>query len=375
MNATDIALKHPASEVMCPIQHIQEAQLLLSYAAQKGLELPEDIVHTIVEAKHAQQSQHWNSDVETRFWLAFNAIARAVAPASVSSLKATHPLPEQYPNNFYTGFLGFLRKRFFPPSVNSIAQRTVSSYQRFTLLVLAILVVVQFYSLIGSHIINGIINVYPTKIEQLELERSRLQADILPENLMENAELITLDRKLDEFHTRLEANHALLKQWNFMWRYLGISSLGKHLKSADYLPALERNLQYQIIHLQEAQFGLQALQLYILPLLYGLLGAFAYVLRTLTLEIRHLTYNIESNIRYRLRIQLGALSGLAIGWFTDPGSTVNISALSLSPLALAFLVGYSVEVFFSIMDRLIYTLSTGEMPNAPITRLQDKHNT
>ncbi len=347
----------------CPLSSIQEAQLLLSYAAQKGLDLDPATVQTIVEAKHAQQMQTWSSDIETRFWLAFNAIARAVEPASVASLKATHPIPDTHPNDFYNGFWGFLRKHFSPPYTNSLAQKTVSSYQRMTLLVLAMLVIVQFYSLTGSHIINGIVNIYPAQMEQLEIRRAQLIEETPVDQLANNNELIDIDNKLQDLRIRLDANHAILKQWNIIWGYMGFSALERSMESAASLPMFERHLQYQVIHLQEAQFGLQALQLYILPLLYGLLGAFAYVLRTLTLEIRNLTYEVESNIRYRLRIQLGALAGLAVGWFTDPGSAVSISALSLSPLALAFLTGYSVEVFFAIMDRLIYTLSTGEIPN------------
>jgi hypothetical protein len=122
----------------------------------------------------------------------------------------------------------------------------------------------------------------------------------------------------------------------------------------------QRDILKNTAALQEAKFILQGIQLYILPLLYGLLGAAAYVLRTLTTEIRNLTYEIESNIGYRLRIQLGAVSGLAIGWFSDAGLTFSASTLSLSPLALAFLAGYSVEVLFSLMDRMIYTFSSDE---------------
>lgn len=369
-------LTSPVLTVICPAQNIQEAHLLLSYAAQRGLTLDEKIVKTIVEARHAEQTQQWSSDIETRFWLAFNAIARAVEPASVASLKATHPQPESRPENFYQGFMGVLRKRLLPPHSNSLAHKTVSSYQRFTFLVLAVLVIVQFYSLIGSHIINGIVNLYPQQIEKLKEKQVRLEQETPQNALADSSELGEIEAKLNEIAIRLEANHVILKQWNFIWDYLGFSALESGLKSmsdvADFEPNLKYDLQYQVIHLQEAQFTLQALQLYVLPLLYGLLGAFAYVLRTLTLEIRNLTYEVESNIRYRLRIQLGALAGLAIGWFTDPSSNVSISALSLSPLALAFLTGYSVEVFFSIMDKLIYTLSTGDAPNPTHDKLKSK---
>jgi hypothetical protein len=128
--------------------------------------------------------------------------------------------------------------------------------------------------------------------------------------------------------------------------------------------------------LQQKEFILANLQLFVLPLFYGLLGAFVYVLRTLTIEIKTLTYTRESNISYRLRIQLGALAGLAIGWFTGPNASFSldtvssgalstfssggVSAQTLSPMALAFVAGYSVDVLFALMDRIIYAFSTKE---------------
>jgi hypothetical protein len=53
------------------------------------------------------------------------------------------------------------------------------------------------------------------------------------------------------------------------------------------------------------------------------------------------------------RLLLGGLSGLVIGWFIDPSSVKTAS-----PFALAFVAGYSVELLFSIMDKIIAALSS-----------------
>ena len=71
-------------------------------------------------------------------------------------------------------------------------------------------------------------------------------------------------------------------------------------------------------------FVLQTIQTYILPLLYGLLGAYAYVLIQISKEIKLLTYLEALNVNYRLRLQLGALSGLAVGWFINPDSSSTV---------------------------------------------------
>jgi hypothetical protein len=104
---------------------------------------------------------------------------------------------------------------------------------------------------------------------------------------------------------------------------------------------------------------LNIVQTYVLPPLYGWVGAMAYVLRRLISEINARTYQENSNTSYNLRIYLGILAGLAIGWFLAPDTTTSGNVLHvLSPLALAFLAGYSVELLFSAMDKLLEAFST-----------------
>jgi hypothetical protein len=90
---------------------------------------------------------------------------------------------------------------------------------------------------------------------------------------------------------------------------------------------------------------------YLLPLMYGLLGSLAYILRTLTREIHDVTYTQDSNVGYRLRWPLGMLAGVTIGWFFDPDALEG--AASITPLGLAFLAGYSVELLFTGLDRIV----------------------
>jgi hypothetical protein len=109
---------------------------------------------------------------------------------------------------------------------------------------------------------------------------------------------------------------------------------------------------------QVGQYPILIISLYLLPLLYGLLGAYAFVLRTLNDDIKQMLYSSESDIKYVLRIHLGALAGLAVGLFFVPEDTTSAYLpITLSPLALAFLAGYSVEFFFSAADRFISGLT------------------
>ncbi|NJO88887.1 MAG: hypothetical protein HC831_07960 [Chloroflexia bacterium] len=115
--------------------------------------------------------------------------------------------------------------------------------------------------------------------------------------------------------------------------------------------------------IQQAKNLITILNQYLLPLLYGLLGGFAFVLRSLAEESKNMTYTATSKIKYGLRIQLGALAGLVIGflWGDFRGKSFGVVE-SLSPLAVAFLAGYSVDFLFRMLDSLI--ANTGKKTEA-----------
>lgn len=112
---------------------------------------------------------------------------------------------------------------------------------------------------------------------------------------------------------------------------------------------------------------MQAISTYFLPMLYGLIGACFYILRQLPKEIEDVTFTKKSYTNYSLRLAQGPLAGILVSYFVTPPNTTkspnpeNIESLliidpginSLSPLALAFVAGYSVEFIFKILDKIL----------------------
>lgn len=388
-----------------PIKYVEEAQLLLAYAVQNGLEVETAVIESLVRAKHQLDIDNWSVEMETEFWSAFNTIAKIVAPVSVASLNATHKIENDEmvveQRKGIAGFFSNLMNKSSQYSSDTAATITVNSYKRGSIFILVILLLVQIYWLIGTKVTSDITRAQTawqtgmtsftstmTQLEKLNDEVSQLETakDVkqiaatdtaeapstnnnpdynnqLKLQLTEKYDLITqLTIQKDELYTKnlessdqIRANEKLLKSWNTVWRF-----------GFPYEQEIE-TIPKNIILLEQANIVLQVMQLYFLPLLYGLLGASAYVLRNIAIEIKTLTYAVDSNIRYRLRVQLGMLSGLAVGWFADSSGGLMVSehALSfetLSPLALAFLAGYSVEVLFSFMDKLINAFSSSETP-------------
>ena len=90
----------------------------------------------------------------------------------------------------------------------------------------------------------------------------------------------------------------------------------------------------------------------ILPVLYALLGTCAYLLRRFSQEMRTRTFvpSHSDSARFLIAAIVGAVVGLFNNFTISQG-------VSIPPLAIAFVVGYAVDVFFSFLEGLIQAFS------------------
>lgn len=136
--------------------------------------------------------------------------------------------------------------------------------------------------------------------------------------------------------------------------------------------AQERTAFYQDIRyfaqnlVDDESFFYGAMTTCILPVLYALLGTCAYLLRNFEQQMTSRTFTpTEAN---SARFLIAAIGGAVVGLFNN--FTINAGA-SIPPLALAFLVGYAVDVFFAFLEGLIqmFTRNTpAAQPSAARTR-------
>ncbi len=99
---------------------------------------------------------------------------------------------------------------------------------------------------------------------------------------------------------------------------------------------------------------------WILPLLFGMLGATIFVMRNIA-NVR--TPAMELFPMF-MRISLGGVAGIVVGWFATPAvpGIEATNALSV-PFALAFLTGYGIDALFSVLDRLSRVAAPGAQPS------------
>ena len=326
---------------------VKDAVLLLDYAARHGIRLEDEIKRSIVEAE-AKTKAHANLAERKRlaFWDAFTALAKALQPVTPTSIKYTRD-----------------------ECVNGLARRRwqVSMYTILSLAILVALVSVQLFWLGGSSLakdVNSSLSELVTLQDQiLDKEASLQQGEVT------TPEIDTLYWKLREVFARLTSDHQSLNSWNRIWGQLPY--MDAPFESATYETydaATKAKIDWK-----SAKLFLEATHAYVLPLLYGLLGACFYVLRLMSVQIRTWTFTAQSSISYMLRLTLGPLAGLAAGLLiieaAQPGGGNAVIAETqgllsqLAPfgtLAAAFIAGYGVELIFTVLDRLIGAFTARE---------------
>lgn len=90
-----------------------------------------------------------------------------------------------------------------------------------------------------------------------------------------------------------------------------------------------------------------------LPFLYGLLGSIIFLMRNLA-SVRTASMG---PLQILMRLGLGGIAGIVIGWFSGAASLSVVSNTNLSlPFVLAFLTGYGIDALFNMLDKLNRTL-------------------
>ena len=133
--------------------------------------------------------------------------------------------------------------------------------------------------------------------------------------------------------------------------------------------AQDRTTLYQDIRyfaqnvLDDESFFYGAIASCILPVLYALLGTCAYLLRSFEQQMSNRTF-IPSEAN-SARFLIAAIGGAVVGLFNNFSIT---QGASLSPLALAFLVGYAVDVFFAFLEGLLQMFTRNAAASTPAAK-------
>lgn len=111
---------------------------------------------------------------------------------------------------------------------------------------------------------------------------------------------------------------------------------------------------------------------YILPILFGLVGTVAALVRGIQDKIKESILSPRDFALLLIRLPLGVMAGVCVGLFLSPATLATqtngtIGAFTISASGIAFLAGYGAEGFFGALDRLIQRVFSFEKVQPPAT--------
>jgi len=402
------------------VDAVREAVTLLAFASRSGKAIAPEHIKSILEISRLINDidivHAIDTDREQAFWFAYSAVVAEIRPVTTDSINATL----KYNSDLRSK--NWLRR--------STAQKTVFRYGACSLVVLLAIMYFQTYMQMGMCIRDHLESSFHSQkksVDDFFTQKIKEQDDRLKASGMEG-QVNLVKRLYEKYNVELHLAKLRASQYEiYSWGKEGdkalqgigmASDLNKAAVSVDMghlfeideqvltglreLPDIGPKLPGQdepkmeppasqeiilskentlilgelksvviptYIALNESEQILRVISEFILPLLYGLLGACVYVLRDLTNAISSVTFSKSTMINYSLRLIMGPLVGIAIGLFlgtpaanlTDASNLVDNPVMTVIPptipslgtMALAFLAGYSVEVLFSALDTLI----------------------
>ncbi len=331
---------------------IRESELLLAYASARSIKLDDATVKILIQAKQLLEEEAMTperAERETTFWAARSELAAAVRPISAESLQQC-TVPKEYKSwlpEWLRKLIG--RKQEMATGVEIF----IAKIQFRVFFPITLLLLVQMYSLAGTSLVGDLIP-RMEKMQTLQMEANKAAFD---ESKEKEQTIKTLNKQIETTQVEIEIRVEMLTKWSAGWAWIALPFKAKDVGADKKLNETNNaSNQYQLDRtvVLKAQFVLQVLQNFILPMLYGCLGASLFVLRSLALDAKEHTFDLERQMGYNLRIYMGSLCGLVIGWFIPDAP---VQEAGMTQYSLSVLGGYSVDIVFVMMDKIIANFS------------------
>jgi hypothetical protein len=344
---------------------INNVKLMINYAVHKGTELPLNILDDVVAADLALATHAVPQEIESKFWNSSTEISKTIQPVTVESIQCS---------------------LFSSTGKKTEGARSSRRYMVGGVVIFVILLCLQLYWFVVDSVFENLKQTQSALQPYVALHdsvrwkyRDKKEEDIqsaITEAYAKSAEDATSSSTLsaenktkprifsaNEF-TQLES--LLRENLNALARTTGWATGIVYPESKENFTYFYVITSNDLRYIQGAQVIIDVFNRFLLPVAYGLLGAFVFTVRDLADSVRKVLYTTEANVVYNFRLFVGGVAGLAIAWFVVPkavnfqsGSTDTGSVLSsLSPLALSFVAGYAVEILISIIDRVVSAFTT-----------------
>ncbi len=342
---------------------LNDAERLLKYAAESGVEIDNDTRDHILEARAASISG-WNEVTAANLLTALTKLAASLRPVTAASLKAC-------------------------------TDETTPTVRIYWLVAIGIAIFVVPFS-IASFLCTAISNAIRTDIATANDLAVKLRTQLGPPPAVTQAVAATAATaaaravpaepddivigELQQFASTIRSIDARARQLNVLvcftekdpfasirndqaavhHKFQLPTGLANFAQAADDRTTVFQDVRYFAQNLlDDVSFFYGAITTCLLPALYALLGTCAYLLRTFEQQMSTRTF--VPSAANSARFLIAAIGGAVVGLFNN--FTINQGA-SIPPLAIAFLVGYAVDVFFAFLEGMLQTF-TKNSPASP----------
>ena len=115
---------------------------------------------------------------------------------------------------------------------------------------------------------------------------------------------------------------------------------------------------------------------YLLPLILGIIGSTAYISRNILDQLQTNSYLPTVQGKMTMRIFLGGLLGVITGIFISTNTTTELKEFNLNLVMLSLIMGYSVDVAFSLFDQIVVRMKEWtDSLKSKQPKIQEKTNT
>lgn len=370
-----------ASTDKCPDERlarsIHDAYTLLDFTCRRGNAPAPALSEVLINSHHKLESgTPLTAQDESAFWNALAQITDQVKPVTVESvqftIRPTH-------NDEATAKRGFIARCFKP---SGPAEHVLRRYLAMAVITLLVLLGLQMQWAIGTFIYS---DAFKVRNYLIKAERKLSAAQQESDNVKDTPAAQAAELRLTEAKNLVEMD----KSWNdvsyvrLWWWNRGAA---RHIPPYDLViqkdsGGTEKNVEgasgitltpigKQRLEYTRTELTLQVLSNYLLVALFALLGGLTQALRSLSQLIQNVSLTDNDLYRVRTRVILGVISGVCMAWLYiisatsngDVGSHAPLSAISFlgsfTPWAIAFISGYSVEIFFALLERVINIITS-----------------
>jgi hypothetical protein len=337
---------------------LEDAEWLLKYAAEAGMPVEDSTRDHVLQARAASDTG-WSEERIANLLAALATLAALVKPVTAASLRACSAETGKSMSTYTTAAL-CLALVIVPFSVASFLASSISNSVR-TDIATANDLAVKLQEQLGYPP-----NSMPPPPRPCTAFPIAPKADT-PTNVNKNDIISELQlyastiRSIDAHAQQLDVLLFNSQKRADPCQWLRSSPVTAHavFQLPPGLPnlaqaALDRTTLYQDVRyfaqnlLDNMSFFYGSITTCILPVLYALLGTCAYLLRDFEQQMTARTF-VPSRANFA-RFLIAGIGGAVVGLFNNFAIT---QGASIPPLAIAFMVGYAVDVFFAFLEGLV----------------------